>query len=174
MEAWDLKKCAEKGKDAIPCVAIENCDHLGASKGEFFWAAPVSKNRGGTTVVPRVPGTPKSLSERQKALGKSRNRLLLVWVQEDIERIISGELQPVERYDLQVMLAVIGVLALCYSLAKRVPAGIGRDVLWIVALAQLGLIALPILVGVVQLMVAVVVAIALIVLFVAVAIRFRK
>lgn len=72
------------------------------------------------------------------------------------------------------MLVVIGVLALCYSLAKRVPAGIGRDVLWIVAFAQLGLIALPILVGVVQLMVAVLVALALIVLFVSVAIRFRR
>lgn len=72
------------------------------------------------------------------------------------------------------MLAVIGALVLCYALAKRVPAGIGRDVLWIVAFAQLGLIALPILVGVMQLMLAVVVVIALIALFVSVAIRFRK
>ena len=72
------------------------------------------------------------------------------------------------------MLAVIGVLALCYSLAKRVPAGIGRDLLWIVAIAQLGLIALPVLVGVVQLMVAALVAMALIALFVAVAVRFRR
>ena len=107
MEAWDLKKCAEKNKDAIPCIAMENCDHLGASKGDFFWAAPVSKNRGGTTVTPQMPGTPKSLPERQKALTKSRNRLLLVWVQEDIERIITGELKPVECYELQAMLAVI-------------------------------------------------------------------
>ncbi len=72
------------------------------------------------------------------------------------------------------MLAVVALLAGCYSLAKRVPAGLGRDLLWIVAFAQIGLIAVPILVGVVQVMVAALVAIALIVLIVAVALRFRR
>ena len=72
---------------------------------------------------------------------------------------------------LMATLAVV-LLVVCVAGATRLPAGLLRDVLWIVAIAQAIVVVIPLVVGL-SLVAALIVAIALIVALVAVAARWR-
>lgn len=73
-----------------------------------------------------------------------------------------------------VLLAVLAValLIVCVMGATRIGPGLGRDLLWIVAIAQGIVVAIPLLVGV-SLVAALVTAIVIIVALVAIAARWR-
>lgn len=74
-----------------------------------------------------------------------------------------------------VGIVVVGaLLAGCIALSGRLPPGLGRDLVLIAALAQAMLIALPILLGFVQLVFATVVVFLLIALFITIGLRFRR
>ena len=72
---------------------------------------------------------------------------------------------------LMATLAVV-LLVVCVAGATRLPPGLLRDVLWIVAIAQAIVVVIPLVVGL-SLVAALIVAIALIVALVAVAARWR-
>lgn len=72
------------------------------------------------------------------------------------------------------ILVVGALLAGCIALSGRLPPGFGRDIVLIAALAQAMLIALPILLGFVQLLIATVVVFLLIALFIIIGLRFRR
>lgn len=74
-------------------------------------------------------------------------------------------------------LAVIlvgAVLAACIALSGRVAPGVGRDMVVITGIAQALVIALPLLLGFLQLVFAAVLVIVLIALFIAIGLRFRR
>ena len=73
-----------------------------------------------------------------------------------------------------VLMAVlaVAVLVVCVAVATRIPAGLPRDVLWIVAIAQGIVVVIPLVVGL-SLVAALVVAVGLIVALVVVAARWR-
>jgi hypothetical protein len=66
----------------------------------------------------------------------------------------------------------VAALVVCVAVATRVPAGVFRDLLWIVAIAQGIVVVIPLVVGL-SLVAALVVAIGLIVALVVVAARWR-
>ena len=66
----------------------------------------------------------------------------------------------------------VALLVVSVALATRLPAGVLRDVLWIVAIAQAIVVVIPLVVGL-SLVAALVVAIGLIVALVVVAARWR-
>ena len=72
------------------------------------------------------------------------------------------------------IIAVGALLAGCIALSGRLKPGLGRDVVLIAGLAQAMLIALPILLGFVQLVLATVVVFLLIAVFVTIGLRFRR
>lgn len=72
------------------------------------------------------------------------------------------------------LLVVGAILAGCLALTGRTKPGLGHDLLLIAALAQMMVIALPILTGIVKLVVAALLVFALIALFVVIGLRFRK
>ncbi len=72
-------------------------------------------------------------------------------------------------------IVVVGaLLAVCIALSGRLKPGFGRDLVLIAALAQAMLVALPILLGFVQLVFATVVVLLLIMVFVTIGLRFRR
>ncbi len=72
-------------------------------------------------------------------------------------------------------IVVVGaLLAGCIALSGRLKPGFGRDVVLIAALAQAMLIALPIMLGFVQLVLATFVVFLLIAVFVTIGLRFRR
>lgn len=74
-----------------------------------------------------------------------------------------------------VGIVVVGaLLAGCIALSGRIKPGLGRDLVLIAGLAQAMLIALPILLGFVQLVFATVVVFLLIAVFVTIGLRFRR
>jgi hypothetical protein len=66
----------------------------------------------------------------------------------------------------------VAVLVVCVAVATRIPAGLTRDVLWIVAIAQGIVVVIPLVAGL-SLVAALVVAVGLIVALVVVAARWR-
>jgi hypothetical protein len=74
-----------------------------------------------------------------------------------------------------IAIIVVGaLLAGCIALSGRLKPGLGRDIVLIAGLAQAMLIALPILLGFVQLLFATFVVFLLIVVFVTIGLRFRR
>ena len=74
-----------------------------------------------------------------------------------------------------VAIILVGALLAGFiALSGRLKPGLARDLVLIAALAQAMLIALPILLGFVQLVFATVVVFALIALFIAIGLRFRR
>ena len=66
------------------------------------------------------------------------------------------------------------VLAACIALSGRVAPGLGRDLIVVTGIAQALVIALPLLLGFVQLVFAAVLVIVLIALFITIGLRFRR
>ena len=74
-----------------------------------------------------------------------------------------------------IAIIVVGaLLAGCIALSGRLKPGYARDLVLIAGLAQAMLIALPILLGFVQLVLATVVVLLLIAVFVTIGLRFRR
>ncbi len=72
-------------------------------------------------------------------------------------------------------IVVVGVLlAACIALSGRIKPGLGRDLVVITGLAQGMVIALPLLLGFVQLVLAAVLVFVLIALFITIGLRFRR
>ncbi len=72
------------------------------------------------------------------------------------------------------IILVGAVLAAAIASMPRVKAGLFRDVLLVIALAQAIVLALPILDGIVKLAVAAIATLALIALFIVIGLRFRR
>ena len=66
------------------------------------------------------------------------------------------------------------VLATCIALSGRLAPGLGRDLVVIAGIAQAMVIALPLLLGFLQLVVAAVVVVVIIALFITIGLRFRR
>ena len=67
-----------------------------------------------------------------------------------------------------------GVLATCIALSGRLAPGLGRDLVVIAGIAQAMVIALPLLLGFLQLVLAAVVVVVIITLFITIGLRFRR
>ena len=72
------------------------------------------------------------------------------------------------------ILLVGAALAVCIAVSGRMKSGIGRDLVLVAALAQVMVIALPVLVGFVTLVVAALLVLAVIAAFVVIGLRFRR